>query len=337
MAATQDLAPVLAELQRQCHDARVLVVSAHLAGPTLRAELTEFGQLSAIAQQTPGAILYCQQQAWDEAQVARYTARLAQARLALEREPDADIDRAQHANLLRGLREAIAAAEQRLAHDQPSAGTIVSCELALPAGGVVHDLLLTTEVLNALDDAFDDMDAAAELAADPELAQTDEQLAASWEERAAQRAAQAEAARQALAQLGEQLRERLVADPTFQTTAAGDRRWKYAQRVLADEFAKTDLDQPERGTLRPYVDAAWDRIDGEIIPELRRQVIAELSTHLAQIRSTSAWQAATTVKTRTRLVREHLVQVHPLVTTPLLVDEVLAAAQAPTGQQSSLL
>lgn len=327
-----------------CRKAGALVLEVELAGPALRAELTGLEQLAQVARHVPASVMYVRRQHLDDAEIARRTGQLNAAEATLTAasnddtgDPVVDADRMSQ---LRGqLEQTLDLARNTLEGAIVHQGSLASAELTLVAGGVAHDHTLTAAWMSELEDRFDDLVEALDLFGDPEEALTDEELEAQYARQAAQRQEREKERRRELETVGARLRHRLIGDLDFQQTAAADRRWKYAQRVLADEFGMDDLSQPDRGVLREHVDGAYRQITDDLVPSIRRGVIEALAEHAAHLTSQPAWRTATTLRSRTRIVREYLCEVHPLVATPALVEQVLAAAagRADGQQQGSLL
>jgi hypothetical protein len=332
----EDAAAAVDVVVDACRAAGSAVVAAALNGPALRAELGSTEDLVAVAQAVPVSVLYVDRRIWDGEHRERYTARLAAAHEVLQTAPDEDVDPSQYA-ALRASAESLAVAAQQQLTSARSDGAVIGADLALVAGGVVHDLSMSAAWFSDLDDAFNDLDDAVELLQDPDEALSEGDMEARWAQRDAERQAELEAERQALAELGRTLQQRLVDDAAFQGTTASDRRWTYAKRVLADEYGRAELSQPERGALRAYVDAAWEEIQTVLLPRLRQKLLAEMPALIGEVQAASSWQASPTLKMKARVVRERLQAEHPLLATSAMVDEVLVAMAGAERQQQSLL
>jgi hypothetical protein len=344
--ATQDGADASARLDATlatCSGAGVLVLDAELTGPAVHADLVDLQQLEQVAQHLPASILYLQRRHFDDVELARRTAQLARAEAALAAPSDDDtrdpvVGAARMSQLRRRLEQALEVARTTLADATEHQGCLGSADMTLVAGGVAHDYTHTEAWMAELEDRFDDLTEAQDLYAEPEEALDDEDLEAQYAQQAAQRQEREKERKRALAAVGARLRHRLIDDLAFQQTAAADRRWKYAQRVLAEEFDMDDIALADRGVLKEHVDEAYRQVTVELVPSIRRSVLDAIDDHVTHLMSQPAWQAATTLKSRTRIAREYLLEVHPLIATPALVEQILAAVTARAGaRQSSLL
>lgn len=93
--------------------------------------------------------------------------------------------------------------------------------------------------------------------------------------------------------------------------------------MLQEQFGQSDLNQSERGLLRPYCDRAWTRFQQERLPALKEQVLEQVLAAPSQITKTAAWQAATSRAKKERIVREYPSEVHPQLISPTTVDAVV--------------
>jgi hypothetical protein len=316
---------------RNCADAGALVVEAELVGPVPRAFLFSAEALVAVAVRVPHAVLYVGRERWTDREQQRHVARIAEARAVLaadsvdvEEGVSSDVYESTAAAAAR-LRNAVADAEQELASVRPGNDLDALAQLSLAAGGVVHELTVVSPWAAAAYTALIELADALEALTNPGAGLSDAEQQAHWELRAQEREAAQQARMRELVELGERMVERLMFDRTFQVTAAADRRWQAVVPLFAQELDQTELNQQERGILRPYAEQAYARVRAEVVPDLVAELRVNIGEHAHAVTGTPGWSSATTKEAKRRLAKRYLETVHPLLLAPDVVDELVAA------------
>lgn len=330
----RDISGELTELEAQLAAAGVLIVRSELLGPALRAEIDDAAELVAIAAHTGRAVLYLHEERLSLDDLTEREARVHAAQRAAqaateEEGQDEDDDAPWLAEVSAALATAAHVAAQQLKAARAHLDELGAADLALVAGGVVHQSRLRAPWRAALDDAFDDLADAMDTINDPRAGVSDDVQEARWAEQAARRRQEEELRAAAVRTAGEALAAKLTGDLNWQALKAEDKRWRHALAVASVDLGLGELQQHEKTQLRPFVDRAWSRVNDQIVPAARRTAVERLTTSPQTLTAGPAWQAATTRASRQRLIRTYLVEQHPLLATPDLVDEVSALLQTP--------
>jgi hypothetical protein len=334
-ADKQELGAALADrwtqLQSELIDAGALLVPGQLEGEgwyvAIAPDTDTFVQLISRGL---SQVAYTHEQVWGAARTDAMRA-LADTKAAFVDEDDEDgeededlFDAETAATRREGVRSAAARLRGVLA-EAPLDGQVVSAQMSVVVGGVVHEQVLDSPWFGALTAAGTALDEAVAAVKDPPMIDP-ARRALRWEQLQAERAAQVAQHEAELARVGEALVEACVADAVFRTTRSEPDRWQRALQLVRDLLTWPELSQQDRGYLRPVARRAYEHVLGVVAPQLRDQARETLDWHAGQLRSGRGWSAASTKTDRRRLARSYLSSVDPLLDDAVLADELVAAA-----------